>query len=69
MEFDGFVSTVNNEMSAKSQAFGDKAEEMLPALPLSKEFEKDTFLRPEITRMDVFTFAGSGGMIQERELW
>ena len=34
---------VNKEMSAKFQVLVDNAEEMLPALPWSEEFEKDTF--------------------------
>ena len=46
MEFDGFVSMVNNEMSAKSQALVDKAEEMLLTLPRSKEFDKRYFSAP-----------------------
>lgn len=59
-EWEGFIALVNLE---RTRAFGklvDNAEAMIPKLPWGNDFEKDTFLSPDFTSLEVLSFQSSG---------
>jgi dipeptidyl-peptidase III len=59
-EWEGFAAVVNLERTRAFGALVDAAPSLIPLLPWSKDFEKDNFLSPDFTSLEVLTFAGSG---------
>lgn len=51
---------VNKERTRAFAALVESAPAQIPKLPWPTAFEKDKFLAPDFTSLEVLTFAGSG---------
>ena len=59
-EWEGFVAMVNKERTQAFSKLVEGAPDMIPKLPWSKDFEKDKFVAPDFTSLEVLSFASSG---------
>ncbi|GMS81422.1 hypothetical protein PENTCL1PPCAC_3597 [Pristionchus entomophagus] len=59
-EFEGFVAAVKKETSKNFAHLVSKAEEILQRLTWGKAYEKDTFLKPDFTALDLIAYGVSG---------
>lgn len=58
-EWEGFAAMVNLDRTKAFAALVTAAESLIPILPWSKQFEKNKFLSPDFTSLEVLSFAGS----------
>ncbi|KAI9827526.1 MAG: hypothetical protein M1832_004876 [Thelocarpon impressellum] len=58
-EWEGFAAMVNQERTKAFARLVASAEAMVPKLPWPEAFEKDHFLSPDFTSLEVLSFAGS----------
>ncbi|OQO12184.1 hypothetical protein B0A48_02825 [Cryoendolithus antarcticus] len=59
-EWEGLVAMVNKERTKAFATLVESAPSQIPKLPWSKDFEKDKFLSPDFSSLEVLTFAGAG---------
>lgn len=55
--WEGFVAIVDKEQSKKFQSLVTNSEKIIPMLPWPKYMEKEKFLAPDFTTLEVITFA------------
>ena len=55
--YEGWVAIVDKEKSKKFQALVVNSETIIPQLPWPRHMEKETFLAPDFTTLDIIAFA------------
>lgn len=59
-QFEGFVSVVDKQVSKQFATLVEKAEGLIEKLPWGKDFEKESFTKPDFTSLDIVAFACGG---------
>lgn len=59
-EFAAFTAMVNKDMTEKFATLTKNAETFIALLPWDKDFEKDVYLKPDFTSLDILAYGGSG---------
>lgn len=55
--YEGWVAIVDKELSKKFKQLVTNSESIIPLLPWPKEMEKDSFLAPDFTTLEIIAFA------------
>jgi dipeptidyl-peptidase-3 len=55
--YEGWVAIVDKEKSKKFQRLVEQSEQIIPLLPWPKSMEKDNFLAPDFTTLEIIAFA------------
>jgi dipeptidyl-peptidase-3 len=55
--FEGWVAIVDKELSKKFKQLVTNSEKIIPLLPWERRMEKDTFLAPDFTTLEIIAFA------------
>ncbi|KAJ4481110.1 aflatoxin-detoxifizyme [Lentinula aciculospora] len=59
-EWEGFTAVVNKALSAKYDTLVSQAPELIKVLPWGKDYEVETFRKPDFTALEVVSFATGG---------
>ncbi|KAJ4464816.1 aflatoxin-detoxifizyme [Lentinula lateritia] len=59
-EWEGFTAVVNKALSAKYDTLVAQAPKLIEVLPWGKDFEVETFRKPDFTALEVVSFATGG---------